>query len=210
MVVSNTAARRPEDRRPRLLLPGEGRPLRRRTAPGMNPGSAESDVILWHEGPRAPLRHLFELADDSSTQIDSYIDLGRVLVARDARGEILGHLQLIPTASADTVELNSIAVREDHQRTGIGRRLVNRALAICREEGVQTVTVTTATADLDNLRFYQRCGFRATTIERDESPKRGSRNSSSEADFALLSRQRGLTQRRLRPSGGTRRRRSKQ
>ena len=137
----------------------------------MNPGSAKSGVILWHEGPRAPLRHLFELADDSSTQIDSYIDLGRVLVARNARGEILGHLQLIPAASADTVELNSIAVREDHQRTGIGRRLVDRALAICREEGVQTVTVTTATAtataDLDNVRFYQRCGFRATTIERD-------------------------------------------
>ena len=133
----------------------------------MNPGSAESGVILWHEGPRTPLRHLFELADDSSTQIDSYIDLGRVLVARNARGEILGHIQLIPTASADTVELNSIAVREDHQRTGIGRRLVDRALAICREESVQTVTVTTATADLDNVRFYQRCGFRATTIERD-------------------------------------------
>ena len=48
----------------------------------MNPGSAESGVILWHEGPRAPLRHLFDLADDSSTQIDSYIELGRVLVAR--------------------------------------------------------------------------------------------------------------------------------
>ena len=124
-------------------------------------------MILWHEGPRTPLRHLFELADDSSTQIDSYIDLGRVLVARNARGEILGHIQLIPTASADTVELKSIAVREDHQRTGIGRRLVNRALSICREEGVQTVTVTTATADLDNLRFYQRCGFRATKIARD-------------------------------------------
>jgi hypothetical protein len=29
------------------------------------------------------------------------------------------------------------------------------------------LTVTTATADLGNLRFYQRCGFRAATIERD-------------------------------------------
>jgi GNAT superfamily N-acetyltransferase len=133
----------------------------------MNPGPAESSVILWHEGPRAPLRHLFGLADDSNTRIDGYIDLGRVLVARNARGEILGHLQLIPTASTDTVELKSIAVREDQQRRGIGRRLVNRALANCREEGVQTVTVTTATAALDNVRFYQRCGFRATTIERD-------------------------------------------
>jgi len=29
------------------------------------------------------------------------------------------------------------------------------------------VTVTTATADIDNIRFYQRCGFRPTSIERD-------------------------------------------
>ena len=197
----------------------------------MNPGSAESGVILWHEGPRTPLRHLFELADDSSTQIDSYIHLGRVLVARNARGEILGHLQLIPTASADTVELKSIAVREDHQRTGIGRRLVDRALANCREEGVQTVTVTTATADLDNLRFYQRCGSarrrssetrslkrrdirrssrRTASPSATASPSRSSStqpHSSTEADSPLLSHQRGLTQRRLRASGSTRRRR---
>ena len=29
------------------------------------------------------------------------------------------------------------------------------------------MTVSTATADIDNIRFYQRCGFRATSIERD-------------------------------------------
>jgi GNAT superfamily N-acetyltransferase len=124
------------------------------------------DAIGWHEGPRAPLRHLFELADDSRTQIDGYIELGRVLVARSERGEIIGHLQLIPT-SADAVEVKSIAVREDHQRRGLGRRLMARALTICREEGTRAVSVTTATADLDNLRFYQRCGFRATTVEHD-------------------------------------------
>jgi len=231
MVVPKSVDRKPEARRPCLVVPGEVRPLRRRTAADMSPGSFESGVILWHEGPRTPLRHLFELADDSSTQIDSYIDLGRVLVARNARGEILGHIQLIPTASADTVELNSIAVREDHQHTGIGRRLVDRALAICREEGVQTVTVTTSTVDLDNLRFYgaaasvrrrssETCSPRRRDIRRNSrrtaspaataSPSRSSStqpHSSTEADSTLLSRRRGLTQRRLRASGSTRRRR---
>jgi GNAT superfamily N-acetyltransferase len=133
----------------------------------VNAGAVDGVELRWHDGPRAQLRHLFELADDSSTQIDSYIDLGRVLVARNERGETVGHLQLIPMASPDTVELKSIAVREDHQRRGIGRRLVDRALAICRDEGARAVTVTTATADIDNLRFYQRRGFRATSIERD-------------------------------------------
>jgi hypothetical protein len=31
----------------------------------------------WYVGPHAQLRHLFELAEDSRSQLDSYIDLGR-------------------------------------------------------------------------------------------------------------------------------------
>jgi ribosomal protein S18 acetylase RimI-like enzyme len=130
-------------------------------------GASGRVVVDWYEGPRASLRHLFELADDSSEQIDAYITLGRVLVAGNDLGEIVGHLQLIPTPAGDTVELKSIAVLPDLQRCGIGGRLVAHALAICREEGIRVVTVTTATADIANLRFYQRLGFRATTIERD-------------------------------------------
>ena len=38
---------------------------------------------------------------------------------------------------------------------------------MCRDEGVRTVTVTTATADIDNLRFYQRRGFRPTSVAQD-------------------------------------------
>ncbi len=38
--------------------------------------------IDWYTGPRADLRPLFELADDSQTHLDQYIGLGRILVAR--------------------------------------------------------------------------------------------------------------------------------
>jgi ribosomal protein S18 acetylase RimI-like enzyme len=130
-------------------------------------GAADRIVIGWHDGPRTQLRHLFELADDSSAQIDGYIELGRVLVARDERGEIIGHLQLIPGPAADTLEVKSIAVRPDWQGRGVGRRLVDRAVATSRDDGLRTLTVTTAVADLGNLRFYERYGFRAAAIERD-------------------------------------------
>jgi GNAT superfamily N-acetyltransferase len=132
----------------------------------MSSRAAASVDIDWHDGPRGPLRRLFELADDSSDEIDSYIELGRVLVARDEQGEIIGHLQLIPSAATETIELKSIAVREDWQGRGIGRRLIDRAVAVSRDAGVGTLAVTTATADIDNLRFYQRYGFRAASIER--------------------------------------------
>jgi GNAT superfamily N-acetyltransferase len=124
-------------------------------------------AIARHNGSRAGLRNLFELADDSPAQIDRYIELGRVLVARDDRNEIIGHAQLLPTDRPDTIELKSIAVLPSHQRRGIGRALVERALAVCRGEGARAMTVTTATADIANIRFYQRCGFRATSVEPD-------------------------------------------
>jgi lactoylglutathione lyase len=125
-------------------------------------------TIRWHQGQRAQLRDLFELADDSHEQLDRYIELGRVLVALDPRsGEVIGHLQLIPTAQAGVEEIKSLAVRAGFRRRGVGRALVERALEACRVEHADAVTVTTAVADVDNLRFYQRCGFRASSIERD-------------------------------------------
>lgn len=123
--------------------------------------------IAWYDGPRLALWDLFELADDSSEQIDGYIELGRVLVALDDGDEVVGHVQLIDGAGEGAVELKSIAVREELRRRGVGRQLVEHALACCRGEGVRAVSVTTATADIDNLRFYQRLGFRASSVSRD-------------------------------------------
>ena len=49
----------------------------------------------------------------------------------------------------------------------IGRRLVAAALELTRREGAATLRVATATADIGNLAFYQRLGFRMREIKRD-------------------------------------------
>jgi hypothetical protein len=41
------------------------------------------------------------------------------------------------------------------------------ALDIARAEGRATLVVATAAADIGNLRFYQRLGFRMRSIDRD-------------------------------------------
>ena len=130
--------------------------------------------IRWHRGSRSDLRESFELADDSSRRIDDYIDLGRVLVAVGDGGVIIGHLQLVSDAQPGTVEITSLAVDPRFRRRGVGSRLVAHALAACRAEGASVVTVATAMADIDNLRFYQRRGFRAASIVQDAfSPETG-------------------------------------
>jgi GNAT superfamily N-acetyltransferase/catechol 2,3-dioxygenase-like lactoylglutathione lyase family enzyme len=109
-------------------------------------------MIEWFDGSRTELAELFALADDSPAQVERYRDLGRVLVARDGHA-VIGHLQLIPGGRAGEAEVKSLAVGEDRQKTGIGRRLV--------------LLVATAAADTRMLRFYQRLGFRFVRVERD-------------------------------------------
>jgi GNAT superfamily N-acetyltransferase len=123
-------------------------------------------AIEWFEGSRDELADLFALADDSPAALSAYRDLGRVLVARDGP-VVIGHLQLVAADSAGAAEVKSIAVREDRQGRGVGRVLLERAIAVCRDEGRSVLVVATAAADVGVLRFYQRLGFRLLRVERD-------------------------------------------
>ena len=123
-------------------------------------------TIEWFEGDRAELADLFALADDSAQLVLGYRDSGRVLVARDG-GVVIGHLQLIGGEVGGEAEVKSLAVSERHHRRGVGRMLVERAIAVAREAGVATLLVATATADPGVLRFYQLLGFRMLRVERD-------------------------------------------
>jgi GNAT superfamily N-acetyltransferase len=129
-------------------------------------GAAEPERIEWHDGDRAELRALFELAEDSAAQLADYFDQGRVLVAR--RGDtIIGHLQLVPTDADGDIELKNMAVRPAHQGTGVGRALVTEAVRRAQRDGYGRMTVATAAADTGNIRFYQRAGFRMCSVEPD-------------------------------------------
>jgi len=122
--------------------------------------------IETYRGSRDSLRPLFELAEDSAAELDSYIDAGRVLVAVSG-GEVIGHLQLTGTGDPRQAEIKNMAVLEARQGQGVGRRLIQAVVTIAAAEAVTTLLVATAAADIGNLRFYQRQGFRMRSIERD-------------------------------------------
>jgi len=122
--------------------------------------------IRRYDGPREDLRSMFELAEDSGAELDSYIGAGEVLVAMSG-DQIIGHVQMTETGGGDELEIKNIAVLESHQRRGVGRALMAAAIGHAQEQGRSTVVVATAAADIDNLRFYQRLGFRMRSIERD-------------------------------------------
>jgi ribosomal protein S18 acetylase RimI-like enzyme len=126
-----------------------------------------------HTGQRGELRALFEEAEDSAQQLEAYLDAGEVLVAI-AGDRVVGHLQLIEAAAADASEIKNMAVAASHRGRGIGHALIQAAIDLTRARGRAMLVVATAAADVGNVRFYQRAGFRMRSIERDAfSPATG-------------------------------------
>jgi ribosomal protein S18 acetylase RimI-like enzyme len=129
--------------------------------------------IEQHRGSREELVASFREAEDSDELLSTYLELGQVWVARDAGGEVVGHLQAVERDGGDW-EVTNTAVREDQRGRGIGRALLQEAVTAARTAGVRRVVLATAAADVGALRFYQRCGFRMTHVVRDVfTPARG-------------------------------------
>ena len=116
--------------------------------------------VELYEGDRDAVRWLFELAEDSAAELDRYLGLGHVLVAVQD-GRLLGHLQLVGD------EIKNMAVVEDRRGQGIGAALIRAAAGRAADEGRRVLLVATGAADIGNLRFYQRQGFRFRSVERD-------------------------------------------
>jgi len=73
---------------------------------------------------------------------------------------------LLPTRP-ETLEIINIAVRKDYQGKGIGKQLVNFAIQKAKEQKIKTLEIGTGNSSINQIAFYQKCGFRITGIDRD-------------------------------------------
>lgn len=112
-----------------------------------------------------PPMSLLLLADPSPILVEGYLRRGSCYIA-EQDGFIVGVYVLLPTRP-DTVELVNVAVDEAHQGKGIGKRLVQHAVAQAKALGYKTIEVGTGNSSVDQLALYQKCGFRITGVDRD-------------------------------------------
>ncbi len=111
----------------------------------------------------APLELLL-LADPSEDNIRSYLPGSKCFViACDA--VVVGACVVQPRG-ADTYELMSIAVDPARQKSGYGTALLKWVIDYYRNAGARWLEVGTGTFGYQ-LAFYQRQGFRVTSIDRD-------------------------------------------
>lgn len=67
----------------------------------------------------------------------------------------------------DPCEIMELAVAPERQGQGIGRQIVAWLVAEARRRGKSAVLVGTANSSVDNIAFYQKCGFRMDHIRKD-------------------------------------------
>jgi ribosomal protein S18 acetylase RimI-like enzyme len=109
---------------------------------------------------------LLTLADDSEQQVRRYYEQGDLYVLRGSDDAADGVALVVPTARG-AVEIKALAIAASRQRRGLGSRMLSLLLDALRGAGVHYVVVGTATSSVGAMAFYQRAGFRFSSVERD-------------------------------------------
>lgn len=81
----------------------------------------------------------------------------RYYLVADLDEEIVGYAGLF--AARDQADVQTIAVRADHQRTGLGRRLLSSLLDEARRRGCREVFLEVRADNTAAIRLYERTGF---------------------------------------------------
>jgi ribosomal protein S18 acetylase RimI-like enzyme len=68
---------------------------------------------------------------------------------------------------SDGCEIMELAIAPERQGQGLGKHLVAWLIAEARRRGKGEMLVGTANSSIDNIAFYQKCGFRMDQIRKD-------------------------------------------
>lgn len=105
-------------------------------------------------------------ADEDDERIRAQIDLpGRVAYRAVVGEEVIGAATM--RWHSEESEIVHIAVLPQWRGRDYGKAIVAALLAEANERRVASVIVGTANSSLDNIAFYQRCGFRMDHVRRD-------------------------------------------
>jgi len=123
---------------------------------------APRDVRFFRPYPEEMPWPLLLDADPSRARVEGYLSDEFTRIAK-LDGEVVG-VYVLGRHDPLTFELMNIAVREDCQRRGLGRRLLGHAIGLAESKGARVIEVGTGNSSFDALAFYQRAGFRIVGV----------------------------------------------
>lgn len=102
-----------------------------------------------------PLSLLLQ-ADPDIKKIEKYLSKGRCFAAFD-ESTVVG-VYALKDLKQGTAEIMNISVLNSRQKQGIGRMMIEDAVARCRSDGFQRLRIATG-KDSFQEKFYESCGF---------------------------------------------------
>jgi len=106
------------------------------------------------------------LAEESESALWwSLKNLSDTIYRMDEDGKLVGAATL--RWNTEPCEILELAIVEERQGQGLGRQLINYLLAEGRRRGKTELLVGTGNSSIENLIFYQRCGFRMYQVRQD-------------------------------------------
>ncbi|UTR14846.1 GNAT family N-acetyltransferase [Salipaludibacillus sp. LMS25] len=109
------------------------------------------------------LLNLLMLADPNEKKVKKHFEEGECYCMMQHH-RIVGAYIFVELAST-TVEIVCMAVSEEWQGRGIGKQLIAHAVELTTQRGYKRLEVGTGNSSIDQLAFYQKCGFRITGVE---------------------------------------------
>ncbi|GKU77444.1 N-acetyltransferase [Paenibacillus sp. L3-i20] len=105
---------------------------------------------------------LLLLADPSEQKVINYLREGESFIA-EIEDVVVGIIVII-RKDPDTLEVINVAVREEWQGKGIGKKLLLRAKQFGIDQKVKRIEIGTGNSSLPQLALYQRSGYRIFEI----------------------------------------------
>ena len=123
------------------------------------------DLSLVELSPAQAPWALLLLADPSRAQVERYLPHSRMLALTE--GDMVRGVLTLTARSWGVVEITSLAVEDEWQGRGLGRRLLAAAIDAARGAGALRLDIATGNSSLAQLGLYQRMGFRIAGVEPD-------------------------------------------
>jgi N-acetylglutamate synthase-like GNAT family acetyltransferase len=112
----------------------------------------------------APMELLLE-ADPAVEKIKHYLKKG-TCYAFKRNGKIIAACVLNNLWCKQT-EIKNISVKKEFRNKGIGKALIKSVINKCKEDRIKKIVLGTGNSSINQIAFYQKCGFRIKTVWKD-------------------------------------------
>lgn len=109
---------------------------------------------------------LLLMADESEEIVRNYLGEGALFAVKTEKSDTIGCI-LLTDVSQKIVEIKNIALIPEYRGKGYGKKCINYIFRWAKERKKEKVIVGTANSSIDNILFYQKCGFRFFEIKKN-------------------------------------------